>query len=151
MSELRITPFEKKYQSETRALILQGLGEHWGWIDEDINEDLEDIASYYRDGLFVLAWIDNNLVGTGALMPEDKGVVRVVRMSVLESYRRQGIGNIILDYLISQARSMGCHMIVAETTSTWTDAIGFYEDYGFNLIEYRDGSAHFILHLQSNQ
>jgi len=151
MLELRITPFEKEYQNETRALILQGLGEHWGWIDEDINEDLEDIASYYRDGLFVLAWIDNNLVGTGALMPEDKGVVRVARMSVLESYRRQGIGNKILNYLISQARSMGCHLIVLETTSTWTDAIAFYKDYGFNLVECGNGSAHFILHLQSNQ
>lgn len=151
MSELKITPFRKEYQSETRALILQGLGERWGWINEDINEDLKDIASFYRDGLFVLAWIDNNLVGTGALMPEDKGVMRVVRMSVLDSYRRQGIGNQILDYLISQACSMGCHLIVVETTSTWTDAIAFYEDYGFNLVEDRDGSTHFILNLQSNQ
>lgn len=147
MSELRITPFNKEYQSKTRALILQGLGERWGWIDEDINEDLEDIASYYRDGLFVLAWINNNLVGTGALMPEDKGVVRVVRMSVLESCRCQGIGKKILDYLIGQARSLGCHLVVLETTSTWTDAIAFYQDYGFNLVEYRNESAHFILHL----
>ena len=70
MSGLRITHFEREYQSEARAVILQGLGERWGWIDEDINEDLIDITSSYRDGFFILAWIGHQLAGTGALVPE---------------------------------------------------------------------------------
>jgi GNAT superfamily N-acetyltransferase len=99
-SGFKITRFEKKHQSKVRALILQGLEEHWGCIDENLNEDLVDIESSYRDGLFILAWIDNQLVGTGALIPEEEGVMRVARMSVLKPYRRQGIGKKILDYFI---------------------------------------------------
>ena len=44
---LHITPFTPTHQAEARNLILQGLGAHWGWIDEEINTDLEDISRSY--------------------------------------------------------------------------------------------------------
>ena len=44
-TELKIMPFSPVHQEEARRLILEGLGEHWGWIDEKINTDLEDIAA----------------------------------------------------------------------------------------------------------
>jgi hypothetical protein len=41
---LQIIPFTPNHQADARNLILQCLCEHWGWIDEEINTDLVDIA-----------------------------------------------------------------------------------------------------------
>jgi hypothetical protein len=38
-SHLHIAPFTPFHQPEARNLILQRLGEHWGWIDEQIKKD----------------------------------------------------------------------------------------------------------------
>jgi len=63
--QLQITPFTPTHQAEARNLILQGLGAHWGWIDEEINTDLEDISRSYSAGYFVLRWLDEVLEETG--------------------------------------------------------------------------------------
>ncbi|GAG32960.1 unnamed protein product, partial [marine sediment metagenome] len=98
--ELKITPFNPAYQNEARQLILDGLGEHWGWIDEHINADLQDITAAYAHGRFVLGWSDGTLVATGALIPEDGNSKRIVRMSVATPLRRHGFGTQILDHLV---------------------------------------------------
>jgi hypothetical protein len=70
-AHLHIIPFTPAHQSAARNLILQGLGDHWGWIDEQINMDLEDIAASYSSGHFVLGFLDDVLVATAAfLIPE---------------------------------------------------------------------------------
>jgi hypothetical protein len=64
---LRLRPFERGDQEAARQLILTGLGEHFGWIDESCNPDLDDIlVNFTRPGhLFVVAEEDGELVGTG--------------------------------------------------------------------------------------
>jgi len=77
-----------------RRLILTGLGEHFGWIDETRNPDLDDIAAHYteRGHTFVVAEMHGEIVGAAALKTEDETTGRIVRMSVAQSHRRQGIG-----------------------------------------------------------
>ncbi len=141
---LTIRPFLPADQDAVKALILEGLAGHWGWLDPDKNPDLNDISSAYGAGLFLTAWIDDCLVGTGALLPESEGIARVVRMSVHSGYRRHGIGSRILKALIAHAVSSHCRSIVLETTSTWQDAVQFYCHHGFNIIGEWDGDTHFI-------
>jgi hypothetical protein len=76
---LQITPFAPTHQADARNLILQGSGEHWGWIDEKINTDLEEIAASYSSGHFILGFLDDVLVATGALIPETETSMRIVR------------------------------------------------------------------------
>ena len=142
-----LTRYEPQHQEAARDLILAGLAEHWGSLDPAFNEDLADIAQYYRDSIFLLAWIDDRPIGTGALIPESEGVARIVRMSVEKTVRRQGVGNLILAHLLECAREQGTRTIVLETTATWEDAIAFYKRAGFRPIEVRDGDLHFELDL----
>jgi len=88
---LQIIPFTPTHQAEARNLILQGIGAHWGWIDEEINTDLEDIATSYSSCRFILGFLDDVLVATGALIPESETSMRIVRMSVDREHRRRGI------------------------------------------------------------
>ena len=145
IDKLWIRPFVPTDQSVAKALILAGMEEHWGFVDLTLNPDLDDIAHSYADGIFLTAWLDDKLVGTGALVPESLGVVRIVRMSVAKEYRRCGVGQAILQRLCVQARMDGCHQIVLETTATWTGAIKFYSTYGFRPIGTWDGDIHFEL------
>ncbi len=148
---LHIHRFRPEEQQVAKALILAGMEEHWGVLDPTLNPDLDDIAASYREGTFLTAWLDNKLVGTGALIPEnaaaDASAVRIVRMSVAKHLRRQGIGKVMLEQLREYAKVGGYGQIVLETTSTWEDAIAFYTRFGFRPIGAWDGDTHFVLDL----
>lgn len=153
--QLVIRPFCSDDQEAAKQLVLSGLGERWGWIDPSLNPDLNDIAASYAEGIFLVGYLGDTLVATGALLPEltPEGVnaLRVVRMSVRADLRRQGIGRRVLDALLDHARQQGCPLIVLETTSTWTDAVRFYERYGFRFVEERDGETHMKLELATTK
>jgi putative acetyltransferase len=149
VNEIRIRPFRPEDQAIAQKLVVTGLAEHFGFLDPTTNPDLDDIASTYADGTFLLAWQGDELVGTGALIPEEEGVGRIVRMSVAPHVRRLGIGTLILKHLCEQARAAGYHQIVLETTATWDDIIAFYRRNGFRTIGSWDGDTHFVLDLDS--
>jgi GNAT superfamily N-acetyltransferase len=135
-------------QPAARALVLAGLAERWGWLDESLNPDLDDIAASYSDGVFLTAWLNGDLVGTGALTPEEEdGVWRIERMSVAALHRRRGIGSRLLHRLLAEAATRGARRVVLETTSTWTDAVTFYQRHGFQIEAHRDGDTHMTLDL----
>lgn len=144
-AELSIVPFTLEWQQSARDLILGGLEEHWGTLDLNMNSDLSDIASSYADGHFLVALLNGKLVGTGAIVPEGDGVMRVMRMSVASGLRRHGIGTVILQVLLDHARRHGAGQIVCETTETWSDAIRFYLKHGFLVTGRQSREVHFAL------
>lgn len=147
INELTILPFQPENQAEVKNLILAGLAEHWGKIDPSRNPDLDDISSTYAPAAFLVAWLDGQIVGTGALVPRPDGVAEIVRMSVAAGRRRQGIGKLILQHLIEQAQARGYRQIILETTATWHEVIEFYQRCGFRFTHYRDGDVYFVLDL----
>lgn len=133
---LDIRPIDEATQEQARTLILSGLGEHFGYIDEMLNQDLSDIvASYVEKGhIFLIGSIGNDVVCTGALVRESQFTGRVVRMSVAKEYRRQGFGTAMLQRLTHFAKEKGYRRLLVETNNDWYDAIGFYRRLGF--VEY---------------
>ncbi len=87
-------------------------------------------------------------MGTGALICEQAAVGRLVRMSVDQGHRRQGIGTLLLEYLLEHARARGYRQLVLETTQTWEEVITFYRRNGFNEVARRHGDAHFVRSLE---
>jgi ribosomal protein S18 acetylase RimI-like enzyme len=150
---LTIRPFEAADQKAARRLVLTGLEEHFGLIDETMNPDLDDIQTHYVDPghTFVLAEIDGQIIGTGALIEEGPNTGRLVRMSVDANYRGRGIGKQLVRYLTDIARERGYTRLVTETNDDWYDAIGLYRACGFETVEYRDGDVHLALDLTSSK
>lgn len=144
---LSFRPFVPSDQAAAEALILAGLGERWGWIDATLNPDLRDIATSYASGHFLVAYHDNDLIATGAFIPEAPGVVRIVRMSVRQDLRGQGIGRQMLAALLDAARAQGMEQVVLETTTTWQDAVTFYQRNGFRIVNVHDGETHMVIEL----
>jgi GNAT superfamily N-acetyltransferase len=146
-ADVTIRPLAPADAAQARALILEGLAEHWGTLDARLNPDLDDIPASYADGLFLVAEIGGVLAGTGALIPEEPGAGLFMRMSAAREKRRQGIGRLLLDALLAAARQRGYRRIVLETTATWEDAIAFYRRAGFEPVAERHGDLHFVLAL----
>jgi len=146
-SEVVIRPFERRDQEAARNLILDGLGEHFGFIDESLNPDLDDIWLHYcgRGDAFLVAQTGDELIGTGALVINEQGIGRIVRVSVGRSHRRKGIGSAIVKRLLALARTRGVGRILVETNTDWHDAICLYARLGFREYDRDEVSVHLQL------
>lgn len=147
--ELEIRSFSKADQCTVRQLILDGLGEHFGFIDESLNSDLDDIESYYLTpgDSFLLAVRAGEIIGTGALIRESARTGRLVRMSVRRECRRMGIGQALVNHLLHLAHQRGFHDLLVETNLDWYDAIRLYQKAGFREYARDEESVHMRLGL----
>jgi len=145
--EPHIRPFAPGDQPAAQLLVLEGLGERWGWIDETRNPDLDDIAAHYLapGHYFVVVEQDGELIGTGALVAEGadgESAGRIVRMSVAREHRGRGLGRALVEHLLDEARRRGYRRVLVETTREWHDAIRLYERCGFVAYARDDEDVH---------
>jgi ribosomal protein S18 acetylase RimI-like enzyme len=152
-SDRIIRPFTPADQVAARRPILDGLGEHFGSIDETRNPDIDDIlASYVIPGhIFLVAQVGGVLVGTAALIVQDARTGRVVRVSVSRGYRRRGIGRALVTRLVEAARARGLTRLWMETNDDWADAIGLYRRCGFREYKRTPGNVYMALEWSRNQ
>jgi GNAT superfamily N-acetyltransferase len=136
----RLRGFTGQDQAEVRSLILAGLGEHWGFVDETLNPDLDDIAESYADGVTVVAEMNSRVVATGTVVRRADGVAEIVRMSVDPACRRQGLGAAIVKALVDTARAWGASSVILETSTAWREVIAFYLTCGFHIVREVEGA-----------
>ena len=144
---LTLRPFQSADQLPVRRLILEGLGEHFGFIDESFNPDLENIETNYSlpGHYFVVAEKDGELVGTGALIFQADDGAQMVRVSVAPKFRRQGIARQIVEHLIQTARDRQVAHLWMETNQNWASAIRLYQACGFTEFKREDGLVYLRL------
>jgi len=133
-----IRQFEAKDQIPAKVLIQAGLREYFGFIDENLNPDLDDIALSFNDGCFLVGEIDDELVATGGYKPFDNKTVKIERVFVHLKFRRLGLASQIFNALISEAKKAGYKRVVLETTSDWNQAIEFWLKSGFRITHVDD-------------
>jgi ribosomal protein S18 acetylase RimI-like enzyme len=145
--DIIIRSFQPENQIDVKNLILAGLAEHWGMVDPKKNPDLDDISSTYANAVFLVAWLQETVIGTGALISKSNNTAEVVRMSVAADLRRKGVATKILQRLCEHAKSRGYQHLVLETTGTWYEAIEFYKRFGFQITHHLNGDVYFALDL----
>ena len=92
-------------------------------VPEELEWDDVDQGCYH-----VLALSsDGSPIGTGRLVPDG----HIGRMAVLKSWRGKGVGRAILETLLLYARKEGLDTVKLHAQ---TQAVGFYEKRGFNVI-----------------
>lgn len=147
--DLTIRPFRPTDQAPARRLILEGLGEHFGVIDETCNPDIDDIAAHYCDQghIFLIAEDGAVMAGTAALVCENATAGRLVRVSVAPRWRRHGLGRRLVLKLIELGRARGLSRLWMETNDDWDAAIGLYRSCGFAEYARQDGNVYMALSL----
>ncbi|GAA0361219.1 GNAT family N-acetyltransferase [Bacillus horti] len=124
-------------QEEAKEIILEGLGERFGYIDYSLNPDLDQIVRTYsaNGDCFLTVYMKGEMVGTGALIIESDQVGRIARMSVKKEFRGKGIASQMLERLINTAKQREIEELVLETNLEWVDAVRFYQKHGFKEYE----------------
>ena len=126
-------------QDAFRTLVLDGMAERWGAVDESLNTDLDDINSHYGSDRVRIAVDGATFVGTGILLIRaTEG--EIVRMSVHRNYRRRGIARRVLVELVNLAAGYGVERIVVETNAKWIEARNLYEALGFKFTRSAPGA-----------
>ena len=140
--DAELSDFESDDQDEVRSLILAGLGEHWGQIDERLNPDVDDIKASYGHGRTLVVRLAGSraIVATGTLVRRDQETAEIVRMSVAPEHRRLGLGRTIVAELVRTAEDWGVSAVVLETSSHWHEVVAFYQSCGFAITDRREGA-----------
>ncbi|MCC9061631.1 GNAT family N-acetyltransferase [Flavobacterium piscisymbiosum] len=82
--------------------------------------------------VFVIAEINNEIVGCGAIRPIDKNIGEVKRM--YSKYPGKKIGQTILVFLENEAVNLGYTNLVLETRLKNESAVQFYQKQGYKVI-----------------
>jgi len=85
-------------------------------------------------GVFVVAWVDADAVGCGALRRVDEHVGELKRMYVRPSWRGQGVGRAVLAAVEARARALGYERLILETGTRQPEATGLYTAAGYTPI-----------------
>jgi putative acetyltransferase len=86
------------------------------------------------DGAFVVAYLDEQAVGCGAVRRIDQATAELKRMYVAPSARGRGIGRALVQELERQAKALGVTKVVLETGTRLAPAIKLYEGMGYTPI-----------------
>ncbi|TVY07783.1 GNAT family N-acetyltransferase [Paenibacillus cremeus] len=84
--------------------------------------------------LFIVAYVDGQAVGCGAIRPLDSESVELKRFFVAPDYRNQGIAAQMLHFLEQRAVERKYQFIRLETGTMQPEANQFYEKHGYDEI-----------------
>ena len=102
-------------------------------IERHDREILEDPQTWVIDpgGDILMALIDDEAVGTVALIPAGDGVLELTKMAVSPSHQGKHIGDLLMLSAVETARDLGANKIFLETHHSLTPAITLYHKHGF--------------------
>lgn len=128
-----VIAFTKKAGSETNNLTFGAEGlevtpEQEALFLQQMSENLRAV--------FLCAWKDGKLVGTGFISGMTKRMKHRARLaiSVLKSEWNKGVGSMLMEKMIEFAKETGAEIIELEVRSDNKRAIHLYEKYGFRRI-----------------
>jgi len=113
--------------------------EYESWLGLDLcfqgfEEELAGLPGKYfaPDGRLYLAVIDEKQAGCIALRKLEDGICEIKRLFVREDFRGLGIGKIMIEKLIYEARSVGYVLMRLDThLPKMEKAVRLYESHGF--------------------
>jgi putative acetyltransferase len=126
----------RSYQPGDEASF-QRLNEEWivrhFVLEAKDRELLGDPMKYILNpgGEIIFALAGDEIVGCCALMPTVPGEYEVAKMAVTESMQGRGIGRLLLEAVIAEARKVGASRLYLETNSKLPSATHLYESVGF--------------------
>jgi len=121
---------------------------------QDFDNEIDTLPGKYSppDGFILLALSDNKCAGCIALKKLEDGVCEMKRLYVRPGYRNLGIGKLLVEKLINEAREIGYTKMRLDTIEDkMKDAVKLYKSFGFYEIEaYYDNPQPGVLYMELN-
>lgn len=116
--------------------------EYQQWLNfslcfQGFDKELAELPGKYSQpkGRLYLAEYDGAIAGCIALRPmEEDGICEMKRLYVREEFRGKGIGKILTDKILVDAKEIGYHTMRLDTLQRMETARSLYKKLGFNVI-----------------
>lgn len=131
--KIKIIPFDKKYAKDFYKLNIEWLTTYFYVepFDETVLSQPE-LHIIDQGGHIFFAKLENNIVGTFALMPlGNEGLFEFTKMAVSPKYRGHKIGQQLMQHGIDFAKSLGLPKLILYSSTKLENAIYIYKKYGF--------------------
>ena len=105
---------------------------------QNFDQELAELPGKYAppSGRLLLAYLDAELAGCIALRKLDTGTCEMKRLFIRPEFRKHGLGRVLIEALIEEARTIGYALMRLDTLPGKMDAaIRLYESYGFRDVD----------------
>jgi putative acetyltransferase len=133
---LRLVPYIRDNAEHRRyfaALNIEWL-ETWFTVEDVDREMFADPEGLILDqgGDILMAMVDDQIVGTGALIRRTETVYELAKMAVSRPYQGKGIGVKLVDALTDLARTKGLQKLYLVSSTKLPHAVPMYKKLGFS-------------------
>lgn len=142
-SKVTITEFTEALSSNFTSLNLEWLEKYFE-VEEVDKEVLNNPKAKIIDqgGKILFALINQEVVGTVALIKKSSDIYELSKMAVTNKYQGMRIGQKLIYASIYYAGNIGCKRLYLDSNTTLKPAISLYKKVGFKEIERPKNSAY---------
>lgn len=135
VTKVSIHPFEKKYAQDFAELNFEWLKKYF-YIEEYDEKILTNPIKFIisEGGQILFALIDNEVVGTAALIKRGEAEFELSKMAVTEKHQGMRIGQKLMYACIDYAGQHGVKRLFLDSNTKLTPAISLYKKVGFKEI-----------------
>ncbi|MEO0225497.1 MAG: GNAT family N-acetyltransferase [candidate division WOR-3 bacterium] len=103
---------------------------------QNFDQELAELPGDYTppSGCLFLAFADRKIAGCVALRPLNNEVCEMKRLYVRSDFRGRGIGRLLTERAIAEAKAIGYRKMRLDTLPSMVEAIALYRSLGFNEI-----------------
>ena len=131
-SDIEIIDFKEQYASYFKEINLEWLEAYFYVEDYDykiLSEPLKHIIQ--PGGHIFFAKIEDQIVGTAALISREENSFELSKMGILESHRGLKIGNLLMQAAINYSIKQGKATLWLESNRKLKPALALYKKFGF--------------------
>ena len=135
-ANVKIEEYSSKMKKHFKNLNYEWLNEYF--YVEDIDDEILTHPKnkiINKGGSILFALMENNVVGTCAIIRHSADKFELAKMAVTKQFRGRGIGRQILESALLKARSLGAVEIYLVTNKNLVAANKLYENFGFNKVD----------------
>lgn len=134
--QIEIIPFKKEFAKDFYSLNIEWLQTYF--YVEPFDEEVLSKPQHYiidKGGIIFFALLENNIVGTVALMPTlNKSVLELTKMAVSPNLRGLKIGQKLMQHCIDFSKNQNLEGLILYSNTKLENAIYIYKKFGFEVI-----------------
>lgn len=130
-TSVEILEYDSQYKNDFKRLNMEWMAQFKLDVAHQLLIDDPEAEIINKGGAVFFAKVDNQIVGTGALIRESNKLYEIADMAVTPQYRGRHIGKSLLIKAVEKAKSLGAKQVYLITSTHLTTSIEMYKTYGF--------------------
>jgi N-acetylglutamate synthase-like GNAT family acetyltransferase/DNA-binding MarR family transcriptional regulator len=132
---VNIIDYEPSLANHFKSLNIEWINSHFTVEEHDLEQLNNADAHILNDGgKIIFASVDNEIVGTCALIKTGDAEYELAKMAVDPKYRGRKIGSVLMNAIIKQAQELGAKRLWLESNTKLAAALAVYAKFGFKEI-----------------